>query len=91
VLAYAHEDVFGLVMSFVQERTDNGEERMSGMTRELVDASIAVGGSFYLPYRLHATKEQLRRAYLAWNAAMQAKERYDAKHVFQNGLYDAYR
>ena len=28
VLAYAHEDVFGLVMSFVQERTDNGEERM---------------------------------------------------------------
>jgi len=91
VLAYAHEDVFGLVMSFVQERTDNGEERMRSMTRELVDASIATGGSFYLPYRLHATKDQLRRAYPAWDSVMQAKDRYDPKHVFRNGLYDAYR
>jgi len=91
VLAYAHEDVFGLVMSFVQKRTDDGEERMRGMTRELIDASIATGGSFYLPYRLHATTEQFRRAYPAWNEAMQAKDRYDAKHVFQNGLYTAYR
>jgi FAD/FMN-containing dehydrogenase len=90
-LAYAHGDVFGLVMSFVQERTDNGEERMRGMTRELVDASIATGGSFYLPYRLHATTDQLRRAYPAWNNAMQAKDQYDPKHVFRNGLYDAYR
>ena len=90
-LAYAHEDVFGLVMSFVQERTDNGEERMQGMTRELVDASIATGGSFYLPYRLHATTDQLRRAYPAWNTVMQAKDQYDPKHVFRNGLYDAYR
>jgi FAD/FMN-containing dehydrogenase len=90
-LAYAHGDVFGLVMSFVQERTANGEDRMRGMTRELVDASIATGGSFYLPYRIHATKDQLRRAYPAWDNAMQAKDRYDPKHVFRNGLYDAYR
>jgi FAD/FMN-containing dehydrogenase len=78
-------------MSFVQERADNGEARMRGMTRELVDASIATGGSFYLPYRLHATSDQLRRAYPAWNTAMQAKDRYDPKHVFRNGLYDTYR
>jgi len=90
VLAYAHEDVFGLVMSFVQVRSTTGEERMRGMTRELVDAAIATGGSFYLPYRLHATNEQLRRAYPAWETAMQAKDRYDPKHVFRNGLYDAY-
>ena len=91
VLAYAHGDVFGLVMSFVQARTDDGEVRMRGMTRELIDASIATGGSFYLPYRLHATGEQLRRTYPAWNEAMQAKDRYDPKHVFRNGIYDAYR
>src|SRR5262249_32975336 len=35
MLAYAHEDVFGLVMSFVQERTASGEDRMRRMTREL--------------------------------------------------------
>jgi FAD/FMN-containing dehydrogenase len=90
LLAYAHEDVFGLVMSFVQERTADGEDRMKRMTRELIDASIATGGSFYLPYRLHATPDQLRRAYPAWDRAMQAKDVYDPKHVFRNGLYDAY-
>jgi FAD/FMN-containing dehydrogenase len=90
VLAYAREDVFGLVMSFVQERSATGEERMQGMTRELVDAAIATGGSFYLPYRLHATNNQLRRAYPNWETAIQAKDRYDPKHVFRNGLYDTY-
>jgi FAD/FMN-containing dehydrogenase len=90
VLAYAHADAFGLVMSFLQERNATGEERMQRMTRELVDAAIATGGSFYLPYRLHATNEQLRRAYPDWNAAMQAKDRYDPKHIFQNGLYETY-
>jgi len=91
VLAYAHEDMFGLVMSFVQERTGPGEGRMRAMTRELIDASIATGGRFYLPYRIHASIDQLRRAYPAWDTAMQAKDRYDPKHVFRNGLYDAYR
>jgi FAD/FMN-containing dehydrogenase len=90
VLAYAHEDVFGLVMSFVQERSATGEERMQGMTRELVDAAISTGGSFYLPYRLHATSEQLRRAYPDWETAMRAKRRYDPKHIFRNGLYETY-
>jgi FAD/FMN-containing dehydrogenase len=90
VLAYAHADAFGLVMSFLQERNATGEERMQRMTRELVDVAIATGGSFYLPYRLHATNEQLRRAYPDWNAAMQAKDRYDPKHIFQNGLYETY-
>ena len=90
VLAYAHEDVFGLVMSFVQERSAAGEKRMQGMTRELIDAAIAAGGSFYLPYRLHATNEQLRRAYPDWETAMRAKSRYDPKGIFRNGLYETY-
>jgi FAD/FMN-containing dehydrogenase len=90
VLAYAHEDVFGLVMSFVQDRSATGDERMQGMTRGLVDAAIATGGSFYLPYRLHATSQQLRTAYPRWETAMQAKDRYDPKHIFRNGLYGTY-
>jgi FAD/FMN-containing dehydrogenase len=90
VLAYARQDVFGLVMSFVQTRSADGEQRMQAMTRALIDAAIAAGGSFYLPYRLHATTEQLRRAYPAWDSAMQAKSRYDPGGIFDNGLYQAY-
>ncbi len=60
-LAYARQDVFGLVMPFVQERTRAGEAQMQAMTRSLIDAAIASAGTFYLPYRPHASIEQLRR------------------------------
>ena len=32
-------------------------------TRELIDAVLAVGGTYYLPYQPHATAEQFHRAY----------------------------
>ncbi len=36
---------------------------MEALTRELIDAALACGGRYYLPYRLHATPEQFRAAY----------------------------
>lgn len=90
-LAYARQDAFGLVMLFVQECTQAGEARMRAMTRSLIDAAIASGGTFYLPYRPHATIEQLRRGYPAWDAAMLAKDHYDPDGVFRNTFYDRYR
>ena len=33
------------------------------MTERLIDAVLALGGSFYLPYRLHARPEQFGAAY----------------------------
>jgi len=90
-LAYAREDMFGLVMNFRQERTEQADKRMRELTRTLIDAAAEAGGTFYLPYRLHATGEQVRRAYPGWNAAMAAKSRLDPRLVFRNALFDAYR
>jgi FAD/FMN-containing dehydrogenase len=90
-MAYAREDVFGLVMLFVQERTQAGEAQMRTMTRSLIDAAIASGGTFYLPYRAHETIEQLRHGYPAWDAAMRAKDRHDPDGVFRDTFYDKYR
>jgi FAD/FMN-containing dehydrogenase len=89
-LAYAHEDMFGLVMLSVQDRSAAGEERMQRMTRALIDAAIDCGGRYYLPYRLHATGDQLRRAYPAWDAVIEAQRRHDPKGVFRNGLFQRY-
>jgi FAD/FMN-containing dehydrogenase len=89
-LAYAREDVFGLVMNFRQERTGPADERMRNLTRTLIDAAAGVGGTFYLPYRLHATGYQLRRAYPGWDAAMAAKSRIDPRPTFRNALFDTY-
>ncbi|GIG02467.1 FAD-binding oxidoreductase [Catellatospora citrea] len=89
-LAYAREDVFGLVMNFRQERTAEADARMRTLTRELIEAVLEVNGTYYLPYRLHATREQVRRAYPGWDAAMAAKSRMDPLPVFRNALFDAY-
>jgi len=90
-LAYARQDVFGLVMTFVQQKTAAAETQMRDLTRHLIDAALGCGGTFYLPYRPHATLEQFRRAYPAWTTAMQAKAEYDPDGLFRNTFYDKYR
>jgi hypothetical protein len=45
---------------------------------------------YYLPYRLHATREQLRAAYPRVDAFVAAKRRYDPQLRFRNALWDSY-
>ena len=44
-------------------RARTRESRVGVWTRELIDAALAVGGTYYLPYQPHATAEQFHRAY----------------------------
>jgi len=67
-LHYANEEVFGFVMLFNQAKTNEAEIQMKAATQRMIDAAISLKGTYYLPYRLHATKEQMYTAYL------QAKE-----------------
>jgi hypothetical protein len=62
VLAYARDTRMAAVMLFSQRMTRVDEEDMATMTQRLIDAALDAGGSFYLPYRLHARREQLARA-----------------------------
>ena len=89
-LRYADQDMFSLVMLFNHERTAAADARVQGMTRELIDAALACGGRFYLPYRLHATGAQLRAAYPQIDAFFDQKRRYDPEELFQNQFYTTY-
>ena len=91
LLAYARQDVFGLVMLFLQDRSVAGEKRMRNLTRALIDIVLDLDGTFYLPYRLHATDTQLRRAYPSWDALLDLKRRWDPQAAFRNEFYDRYR
>lgn len=90
LLRYASGDVFSLVMFFHQEKTEAAELRMRDMTRALIDCADAVGGSYYLPYRLHATRQQFERAYPSAGDFFEAKRRWDPDELFQNQFYRAY-
>ncbi len=90
VLPYAPQRRIAAVMLFVQKRTPEADGDMRAMTVKLVDRVLALGGSYYLPYRLHATREQLRTAYPRLDEFIAAKRRYDPKLRFSNALWDSY-
>jgi len=89
-LPYARERVFGLVMYFNQPRTRVADDSARAMTRDLVDAALSVGGTYYLPYRLHPTPAQFERAYPSARRFFALKARYDPDTLFRNGFYDSY-
>ncbi len=90
LLAFAPEPRVAAVMLFDQARTDTAEASMRRLTERLVDGALALGGSFYLPYRLHARRDQVRRAYPGLDAFLALKRRHDPAGRFRNALLDAY-
>ena len=89
-LRYADRDLFALVMLYSQPRTPEGEAAMQALTRELIDAALEHNGRYYLPYRLHATDDQLRRAYPQFDDFLALKAKYDPAGLFQNSLSRRY-
>lgn len=90
VLRFAPTDRLGVVLFFSQARTPLAEEQMTALTRALVDAALDEGGTYYLPYRGHATREQFARSYPSAPEFWAAKARVDPDTLFQNGFYRAY-
>lgn len=89
-LRYADRDVFALVMLFHQRFGEEHERAMGALTRELIDLALALEGRYYLPYRLHATREQFLAAYPRSREFFEAKRRYDPAGRFTNRFYTTY-
>lgn len=89
-LSYARTEVFGFVMLFNQERNKAAEAEMSALTRELIGAAVSLKGTYYLPYRLHATKAQMLEAYPQASVFFELKKTYDPQEVFNNQFYKTY-
>jgi FAD/FMN-containing dehydrogenase len=90
VLTIAPVRRIAAVMSFSQEVTPEGEIDMMQTTEALIDRVTAIGGAFYLPYRLHARRDQVEKAYPAVSSFVAAKRHYDPKLLFRNTMWDTY-
>jgi FAD/FMN-containing dehydrogenase len=90
-LNYAREEVFAFVLFFNQRISWHSEEDMKTLTRELVTAAQALGGTYYLPYRLHASREQFEELYPMGAEFFQKKLAYDPEEVLRNKFYEQYR
>ena len=89
-MAWAREEVFAFVIYYKQSTKDHEKEMVEIWTRELIDAALSAGGTYYLPYQLHATKEQFHRAYPRANEFFTLKQHVDPNNRFRNKLWDKY-
>ena len=90
LLAWAREDVFAFVIYYKQGKTGRDQQAVRKWTRELIDAATALGGSYYLPYQIHATDAQFHAAYPNAQRYFALKRRVDPANKFRNKLWDAY-
>ncbi|WP_203070598.1 FAD-binding protein [Falsiroseomonas ponticola] len=90
VLRYAPQPRIAAVMSFSQDISAEGEADMLLMTEALVERVIALGGAYYLPYRLHTRRDQFQRAYPRAAFFAERKRHYDPGLLFRHALWDGY-
>ena len=90
VLAYTPAARIACVMLFSQEMTARAEADHARMTRELIDRVLDIGGSYYLPYRPHATRSQFLRAYPRAREFVAEKRFFDPDLIFRSGFWDDY-
>lgn len=90
VLAYAPEPRIAAVLLFSQEKTVRAEHDMARMTQLLIERVLDIGGTYYLPYRPHASLGQLSRGYPRAAAFAATKRTLDPELLFRNQLWDGY-
>jgi len=89
-LPYAKQDMFGFVLYFNVGFDDKDNEILKKTTIDLIDAAERAGGTYYLPYQLFYSKEQLRKAYPEIEEFFTTKKKYDPIGLFSNKFYEKY-
>lgn len=84
LLPYARQDSLSFVLFFAQAETPAGENAMKVFTADLIREALKLGGSFYLPYRMHYTGPLLRQAYPDIGNWLGAEVKYDPGGVFES-------
>lgn len=90
LLPWAREEVFSFVLFYKQGVDAKAQRAVGEWTRELIDATLRHEGRYYLPYQLHATREQFERAYPEVAQLRQLKARVDPQGRLSNSLWQKY-
>lgn len=89
-LAWAPEEVFSFVVYYKQMTFGFAQNKVKKWTQEMIDQVLTVGGRYYLPYQIYATKEQFQKAYPLYKEFFEVKRKFDPTNKFRNKLWDKY-
>ena len=90
MLAWAQEEVFALVLYYKQGTSPSERESVAVWTRELIDAALRCGGTYYLPYQPHGRTDQFHRGYPQAKKLFALKDQLDPNYRFRNCLWEKY-
>jgi FAD/FMN-containing dehydrogenase len=90
-LPWAKGDFACVIFNLRTAHTEVGHTRTANTFRALIDASNALGGSFFLTYHRHASVAQVEHAYPQFRAWLANKKRYDPDELFASSWYLHYR
>ena len=90
MLNYAPENMYSIVL-YINQRLERQQLiNMKKLTQDLIDLALSMNGTFFLPYQLCFTRDQLKQAYPNIDEFFKLKTKYDPNHLFMNYFYDTY-
>lgn len=84
LLGYARGDMIAIVLYINVPRSESGVRESTVWTRELVDLTLAAGGTYYLPYQRWPTREQFAACYPRAAEFIAVKKQWDADRRFNS-------
>ncbi|WP_434777411.1 FAD-binding protein [Neisseria sp. Ec49-e6-T10] len=90
LMAWAKDEMFAFVIYYQQGTTQQDKLAVQQWTQELIEATLSLQGSYYLPYQPHATLEQFNQAYPNAQSFLKLKQQVDPTNKFRNKLWDLY-
>ena len=87
-LNYAKETVYGFVILFNQEKKMEAEVSMRKLTNSLLDCTMESEGTYYLPYKLHISRDKMHDVNPQANNFFKLKLKYDFLELFGDKFYE---
>lgn len=88
LLAWAPVEMYAFVVYYKQRTRENAKSRVAVWSREMIDAVLSVGGTYYLPYQIFERHDQFHQAYPRAKEFFDLKRKYDPEGKFRNQLWD---
>ncbi len=82
--------MIGFVMYFRGPRNSLFDQQIRGVSLKITDQALALGGSYYLPYRSYQTRTQFQKSYPRYRDFQAIKLKYDPHKIFLNQFYKNY-
>lgn len=86
-LPWAKDDFACVIFNLRTSHTAEGQARTASAFRGLIDAALDLGGSYFLTYHRHATRDQVLRAYPQFETFLERKLHFDPQERFTSDWY----